>query len=140
MSIILKKLSILDFTFNVLLTKHLNTSAVVIEEPMALEKLFRERSVAIILDHFIAHKMHDYNTSEVARYTGLNRITVAKNMGVLIEAGILKPTRTIGRATQYALDRDNEVTKKLLEFDFIYNKFMLSKAAEGLTKKEKIVA
>lgn len=96
---------------------------------MALENIFPDNSVAKILDFLIDHSRHDYNKNEVARYTGLNRMTVMRNWRVLEENEFIKPTRRIANATQYALNLKNPVVKKLLEFDWELTKYRAAKVA-----------
>ncbi|MFQ6052429.1 MAG: hypothetical protein ACE5K4_12165 [Candidatus Hydrothermarchaeota archaeon] len=108
---------------------------------MALDELFVDNTIAKILDHFIAHEGYDYTKNEVAKYTKLSRITVYRNWDVLEKAEIIKPTRQIGRAQLYTLNKENEVVKKLLDFALAHAYLMAKKDAEEelsgeLVKKE----
>ncbi|MFQ6135919.1 MAG: hypothetical protein ACE5PM_01915 [Candidatus Hydrothermarchaeales archaeon] len=105
---------------------------------MALEHIFPDNSVAKILDFFIDHKNHDYNKNEVARYTGLNRMTITRNWVILEENEFIKPVRKIANATQYILNLDNPVVKKLLEFDWELTKYRSLKIADKEIAEERV--
>ncbi|MFH1587253.1 MAG: hypothetical protein ABID38_05325 [Candidatus Diapherotrites archaeon] len=70
-----------------------------------------------ILDHFIEHIGFDYAQKEVARYTGLNKLTVKKYTKRLTELGVIKPSRKIGKATLYTLDTKNKTVKQLISLE-----------------------
>ncbi|NOZ76143.1 MAG: hypothetical protein GXO65_00360 [Euryarchaeota archaeon] len=94
--------------------------------------------MAKILDFFIDHKNYDYNKNEVARYIGLNRMTVTRNWKVLEENEFIKPVRKIANAVQYALNLDNPVVKKLLEFDWELTKYRSLKIADKELAEERL--
>lgn len=102
---------------------------------MALDDLFLDNTIAKILDHFIAHEGYDYTKNEVSRYTGLSRMTLHRNWHVLEESELIRPTRKIGRAQLYTLNKENEATRKLLDFAKEHAFLMLKKAA-GEEEKE----
>lgn len=104
---------------------------------MALEDLFMDNTIAKILDHFIAHEGYDYTKNEVARYTGLSRMTLHRNWHVLEESELIRPTRKIGRAQLYTLNKENEATSKLLAFAKEHAFLMLRKATDEEEKPEK---
>jgi Fe2+ or Zn2+ uptake regulation protein len=103
---------------------------------MALDELFVDNTIAKILDHFIAHEGYDYTKNEVAKCTKLSRITVYRNWDILEKAEIIKPTRQIGRAQLYTLNKENEVIKKLLDFALAHAYLMAKKQAEKELSEE----
>ena len=70
-----------------------------------------------VLDHFLTFPGFDYSKSQVAREVGISRITLDKIVAQLLKMGLLKPTRTIGRAQMYSLLTSNWRVKLLHQLD-----------------------
>jgi DNA-binding transcriptional ArsR family regulator len=70
-----------------------------------------------IVDFFLDNPLSDYSKNEIARNLAMSRVTFFKYWKELEKSGALTVTRKIGRATLYALDRENEVVKQLIKLD-----------------------
>lgn len=89
-----------------------------------------------VLDFLIENRIFDYSKTDIARETRISRATLDSFWNNLIELDLIKPTRTIGRATLYKLNRENESVKKMIEFDLALSKSY----AEKITEKKKVKA
>ena len=81
------------------------------EEKNGLVKIFNN-AVSEVLDFLLIHDTHDYNKSEIARYSEVAHKTVYDVWPVLEEYGLVKQTRTIGRAKMYSINKKNPLVKK----------------------------
>lgn len=70
-----------------------------------------------VLDFLIENRTFDYSKSDIARETGISRITLDSFWENFIKLRIVKKTRTIGRATLYTLNKESESAKKMIELD-----------------------
>jgi DNA-binding transcriptional ArsR family regulator len=64
----------------------------------------------------------DYTGAELVRKTGLTPKTVSKELENLVDRGILKVTRTVGRSKMYGLNNSPEVDLLLQYSDIIIKK------------------
>jgi len=78
-----------------------------------LEALFGGSANAKILDFVSTYQDWDYSESDIAKNSGVNVRTVQRSIGTLVELGLLKKVRVVGRAKMYKLDRDSETGKNL---------------------------
>ncbi len=69
------------------------------------------------IDFFIENRIFDYSKSDVAKETGISRMTLDKAWDELISLGIIKETRRIGRATLYKLNTAAPLVKELIRLD-----------------------
>lgn len=90
-----------------------------------------------IVDFFLDNPLSDYSKNEIARSLAMSRVTFFKYWKELEKSGALKVTRKIGRATLYALDRQNEVVKQLIKLDMALARKSMERAVEAY---EKVVA
>lgn len=90
-----------------------------------------------VLDFFLMFEGFDYSKSQVARETGVSRVTLDGIWAQLQEDSLIIPTRMIGRAQMFRLNKKSPRVKVLLELDF-----KLSKAAaeEEMALKQGIPA
>ena len=51
--------------------------------------------------------------TEIAKFAGIDKSTVSRNIDVLVQLGIIEETRTVGNPVLYRLDSDSEVRKAL---------------------------
>ncbi|VVC01671.1 Uncharacterised protein [uncultured archaeon] len=77
---------------------------------------FGEAPKIKVLDFFLTFAEFDYSKSQVARETGVSRITIEPIWHELEDEGIIVKTRQIGRAMLCRLNRENPTAKALLEF------------------------
>ena len=84
-----------------------------------------------ILDFLIDNIISDYTKGDIAKETGISRATLNSFWKQLSELGIIKETRRLGRATLYTLNRETEIVKKMIEFDFALSKDYANKSADA---------
>ncbi len=89
-----------------------------------------------VLDFLIENRIFDYSKTDLARETGISRVTLDSFWGNLIELDLIKSTRTIGRSTLYKLNMGSDSVKKMIEFDLALSKGY----AEKTIAKEKTLA
>lgn len=70
-------------------------------------------SIANILDFLLIHKGFDYSKTEIAENAGVGYKTLFDNWAKLERYGLVKETRTIGRATLYTINHDSPIVKAL---------------------------
>ena len=83
-----------------------------------------------VLDYLLTFEGLDYCISDLADNARIGRATLYRIWDALIKHDILVPTRTIGKAKLFKLNRQNPKVKKLIELD---NLLVL----EALRKKAK---
>lgn len=83
-----------------------------------------------VIDFLLENRIFDYSKAEIARHSGISRTTLDLFWKKLIKDGIIKKSRTIGRATLYRFNPNSEISKKLIELDFVISKQYAEKLAE----------
>ena len=71
-----------------------------------------------VLDFMIDGQMFDYNMTEVARGAGVGWGTFTKIWEALLNKKIIIPTRTIGNAKLFRLNKENPSVQKLIKIDW----------------------
>lgn len=71
-----------------------------------------------ILDFLIQGQEFDYNMTEVARGAGVGWSAFTRVWNQLLAKEIIVPTRTIGNAKLFRLNKKNLFVKKLIQFDW----------------------
>lgn len=84
---------------------------------MALKHILGNLPVIWILDFFIDNPDHDYTRAEIAHYTQVGPTAMKDGFKCLARCGVVIETRKIGGVPLYTLDRENEMTQSLIEFD-----------------------
>ncbi|VVB66362.1 Uncharacterised protein [Candidatus Gugararchaeum adminiculabundum] len=84
-----------------------------------------------VLDFFLTFTEYDYSKNDIARETGVSRITLEPIWEELEKEGIIKKTRTVGRARMFRLNKENPTAKILRELDF---KLSSAKADEEIVR------
>jgi len=87
-----------------------------------------------ILDIFLANPYLDFSKEELVRELGMSKQTLYKNFKDLVELGVIKVSRKIGRAIMYRINREHPLVKKL---DEIINEISLQIAEEEVKKQSK---
>ena len=95
-----------------------------------LIETFGDYPMIRVLDFLLENRIFDYSKAEIARQADVSRTTLDIFWKKLINEGIIKKSRTIGRATLYRFDPDSEISKKLIELDFAISKQYAEKLAE----------
>jgi len=89
-----------------------------------------------VLDYFIANDIYDCSLQDVADGTGLSRNTVRRAVTEMLELGIIRPTRRVGRARMFQINRENEYVNHLMELDLRLSK----QYSDALERKAEAVA
>ena len=83
-----------------------------------------------VLDFFLNYEDFDYPISYMAKETKTKWETVEKVVGILVEKGIIKKTRKLGKAWLYGLDRENALVELLQDIDIKISGFFAKKEVE----------
>ena len=70
-----------------------------------------------VLDYLLTERDMDFSISDMARNAGIGRTTLYRIWDGLINNKIIVPTRTVGKAKLYKLNKDSIKIKKLIEID-----------------------
>ena len=70
-----------------------------------------------VLDYLLTERDLDFSITDVAKNAGIGRSTLYQIWDGLIKNKIIMPTRVIGKAKLYQLNKDNNKIKKLIEID-----------------------
>ncbi|ELZ96572.1 helix-turn-helix domain-containing protein [Haloferax sulfurifontis] len=81
------------------------------------EDLLGDGSKPAILLGMLARRHEDLNKTDIAKAADVTRMTVDRNLGDLLDLGVIKPTRKAGNAQMYQFDADSHVGAALLELD-----------------------
>jgi predicted transcriptional regulator len=101
-----------------------------------LIKMFGNSPKLRILDIFFDNPYFDFTKSEVVRELGMSKQTFYKNFRDLEALGIVKPSRNIGRATLYKINREHPLVKRL---DEIVSEISLQIAEQEAEKMKKSI-
>lgn len=81
-------------------------------------KTFEDTPLVKVLDFFLTYQSFDYSKSQVAKEVGISRMTIEKVWKKMIRNKFIIPTRNIGRAELYRLNKSSPRIKTLIELDF----------------------
>jgi len=70
-----------------------------------------------VLDYLLTERDLDFSISDMARNAGIGRTTLYRIWDGLINNKIIVPTRTVGKAKLYKLNKDSVKIQKLIEID-----------------------
>ncbi len=70
-----------------------------------------------VLDYLLTERDLDFSITDMAKNSGIGRSTLYRIWDGLIKNKIIIPTRIIGKAKLYKLNKENIVIKKLIEID-----------------------
>jgi len=102
-----------------------------------LVKMFGNSPKLRILDFFLDNPYFDFSKSEVIRELGMSKQTFYKYFKDLEDLEIVKPTRKIGRATLYRINKEHPLVKKI---DVIINEVSLQIAEKEAEKMKKAIS
>lgn len=106
------------------------------ENTTAFVEIFGTSPLIRVLDFFMTYREFDYSLSDIARESGVGWNTLHSFFSKLVEKGIVKETRQVGRAKLYKLNTDSPIVKKLIEI----NNLVTSKAVDEELKKQELEA
>lgn len=108
-------------------------------EPKSLFIEFMGDSPTVrVLDYLLTERDLDFSITDMAKNAGIGRTTLYRIWDDLIKNKIIVPTRVIGKAKLYKLNKDNIKIKKLMEIDDTLMLEDLKKRSE--TKKVRVTA
>jgi hypothetical protein len=87
-----------------------------------------------VLDFLMTYREFDYSLTDISKESGVGWNTLHSFFFKLVENGVVKETRQVGRAKLYKLNTDNPTAKKLIEL----NNLITSNAVDEELKKQKI--
>ena len=70
-----------------------------------------------VLDYLLTERDLDFSITDMAKNSGIGRSTLYRIWGDLIKNNIIVPTRIIGRAKLFKLNKENITIRKLIEID-----------------------
>ncbi len=70
-----------------------------------------------VLDYLMTERDLDFSITDMAKNAGIGRATLYRIWDDLVKNKIIVPTRIIGKAKLFKLNKDNKVIKKLIEID-----------------------
>ena len=103
------------------------------EEKSVFVEYFGNSPYVKVLDFLIQGQEFDYSMTEVARGAGVGWSAFTRIWEQLLKKEIIVPTRTIGNAKLFKLNKKNYFVSKLIRFDW-----ELSKIETGKLEKVKV--
>ncbi|MBI4896272.1 MAG: hypothetical protein HY832_01875 [Candidatus Aenigmarchaeota archaeon] len=104
------------------------------KDQTAFVELFGSSPLIRVLNFLLLYREFDYSLSDIAKESGVGWNTLHVFFFTLVEKGIVKETRQVGRAKLYKLNTENPIVKKLIEI----NNMVTSKAVDDELKKQEI--
>ncbi len=86
-----------------------------------------------ILDYLLTERDLDFSITDMAKNAGIGRTTLYRIWHNLIRNKIIIPTRVIGKAKLYKLNKENFKIKKLIEID---DRLILEELKKHATNKK----
>lgn len=106
------------------------------EEGSVLLQLFGDSPKLRLLNVFLENSYFDFTREELVKELGMSKLTVYKYVKQMLNFGIIKVSRKIGKAVLYRLDRKNPDVSLIENF---LKQFSLNVADKELRKKRIIV-
>lgn len=76
----------------------------------------------LVLDFLLDNNLLDYCKADIAEQTSISRATLDRFWEELVKAKIIVPSRNIGRARLYRLNKTLPLVQKLTELDIFLNR------------------
>ena len=108
------------------------------EENSAFLQFFGNSPQFRMIDFLLEHRLADFTKTESASGAGISWASLFNHWDVLSAHGIVKPTRSVGRATLYQLDESNRIVKQLRAIELALIKEGVDVAEEQVELKAKI--
>jgi|SRR3989344_8051522 len=70
-----------------------------------------------VIDYLLTERNLDFSLTDLAKNSGIGRTTLYNILNSLLKHKIIIPTRIIGKARLYKLNKDNRAIKKIIEVD-----------------------
>ena len=97
-------------------------------EKSSFTLVFGESPFVKVLDFFLTFEDFDYPISFIAKEIETKWETVEKVIEILIKKGFVKKTRKLGKAWLYGLNKENKLTKLLIEIDMKISDFYINES------------
>jgi hypothetical protein len=86
-----------------------------------------------VLDFLIEGQEFDYSMTDIARGSQVGWSVFTQIWKKLLDKELITPTRTIGNAKLFKLNKENQVVKKLIKLDTELTKFETDKMLQDQT-------
>lgn len=96
-------------------------------EKSSFRMVFGDSPVIKVIDFLLGNREFDYSLTDIARNADVGWVTLHQFWKKLVENGIVKGTRKIGRAELYKLNEESPIVQKLFEIDFAVSKSLVKK-------------
>ncbi|MEK6887382.1 MAG: hypothetical protein AABX14_00380 [Candidatus Aenigmatarchaeota archaeon] len=100
----------------------------------AFMEVFGNSPLIKVLDFLMTYREFDYSLTDIAKESGVGWNTLHSFFFRLVEKGIVKETRQVGRAKLYKLNTESPIAKNLIEI----NNLVTSKAVDEELKKQEL--
>ncbi|MEK6920570.1 MAG: helix-turn-helix domain-containing protein, partial [Nanoarchaeota archaeon] len=70
-----------------------------------------------VLGYLLTERELDFSLTDIALHAGIGRATLYRILENLTQHKIIVPTRIVGKAKLYKLNKENKVIRKLIEID-----------------------
>lgn len=87
-----------------------------------------------VLDYLLTERDLDFSITDMAKHAGIGRATLYRIWDDIMKNEIIVPTRTIGKAKLYKLNKENPKVQKLIEMDDM----LLLEELKKRTHKQKV--
>jgi hypothetical protein len=87
------------------------------DESLFIRELGIKSPMLKVLDFLMDNEVFDYSKTDIAEGAELSRATLFKVWPKLEALGLIIATRMVGQAKMYRLNKQNPITKKLMELD-----------------------
>ena len=106
------------------------------EDQTAFVETFGSSPLIKVLDFLMTYREFDYSLTDIAKESGVGWTTINSFFSKLIEKGMVKETRQVGRAKLYKLNTENPIVQKLIEI----NNLVTSKSIDEEMKRQELEA
>ncbi len=97
------------------------------EEKTSFRMVFGNSPIVKVIDFFLDNREFDYSLTDIAKNADIGWSTLHLFWTNLVNLGIVKKTRRIGRAELYKLDLTSPLVKKLIDLDTSISKKLVTK-------------
>lgn len=93
--------------------------------------VFGDSPIIKVLDFILDNREFDYSLTDIAKGADVGWSTLHQFWRELVNLGIVKKTRKIGRAELYKLNEENPLVQKLTEIDLVISKMLVGKVIKA---------
>ena len=96
-------------------------------------QIFGDAPAIKILDWMLENQEYDHSMKEISDGAELSMIVIKRNFKPLLQHGVVRVSRQIGRDSMYVLDGQSRCTKAIVEFDK-----QIAKCCEGVIDSDDV--